>query len=101
MSTVTESVFVFDRTAPIIVYKGDTTISAKAGKEITFNEIVVYDSVDEDPQYYVFVIERGIYRNITAERKFTFTKKGDYTVRYIAADASDNTSVFDVMVTVK
>ena len=101
VSTVTESVFVFDRTAPIIVYKGDTTISAKAGKEITFDEIVVYDSVDEDPQYYVFVIERGIYRNITAERKFTFTKKGDYTVRYIAADASDNTSVFDVMVTVK
>ena len=101
VSTVTESVFVFDRTAPIIVYKGDTTISAKAGKEITFNEIVVYDSVDEDPHYYVFVIERGIYKNITAERKFTFTNKGDYTVRYIAADASDNTSVFDVKVTVK
>lgn len=96
------SLYVFDKTPPLIVYNGQTEMTVSVGSAVTFPEISVFDSVDTAPQYVVFVIERdGAYKNITADRTYTFGVKGTYSVRYIAYDADDNTATVDVRITVR
>ena len=100
--TLQRSLNVFDRTAPIIVYTGATEMSVKVGEAVTFEPIVVYDSVDENASYRLFVIEKNqAYKNITDSRTYMFHAAGVYKVRYIAYDASDNITVKEITVTVK
>ena len=100
--TVPYSVFVFDRQAPHIRYTGATEMTVSANSAVSFETVTVVDSVDPAPQYLLFVIdEYGMYRNITASHSYTFTRAGVYTVRYYAFDASDNSVMLDVRVTVQ
>lgn len=99
---IPHTLYVFDKAAPFIEYGGAEEISAKTGEEVKFEQVKVIDAVDENPEYYLFVEEKDLsYKNITATHGYTFTRAGVYKVKYIAFDASDNTSVKEITVTVK
>lgn len=96
------TLYVFDRTAPLIKYGGKDSYEVKAGETVTFTAAEIFDTVDENPSYWLFVVEKDMsYVNITATHKYVFDRLGVYAVKYVAYDASDNTSVKEIRVTVK
>ena len=81
---------------------GKALVGAKAGETVTFTAAEIFDTVDENPSYWLCVVEKDMsYVNNTATHKYVFDRLGVYTVKYVAYDASDNTSVKEIRVTVK
>ena len=95
-------IYVFDEFAPLIDYTGKTEYTCKVGETITFDSAKVYDSTDEEPALYVFVLELNAKMiAITDTMQYTFTEKGTYKVRYYAEDANDNFDIVEITVYVK
>ena len=94
--------YVLDKGAPRIQYLGEMEITCSAGESVKFDSAKAFDSVDEEPKLYVFVVEKDLgVKDITNILEYTFTQKGVYTVRYYACDESYNHDIVNVTVIVK
>lgn len=74
----------------------------KAGRTCTFAEATAYDAVDATPTVIVILINDDLlYTDVTKSMSYTFTEKGEYTLRYYAYDDNYNNAYLDVTIIVE
>ena len=96
------SISVFDLDAPTLHYKGESVLHVKAGRTCTFAEATAYDAVDATPTVIVILINDDLlYTDVTKSMSYTFTEKGEYTLRYYAYDDNYNNAYLDVTIIVE
>ncbi len=98
---VSYDVYVYDLTKPYIVYNGAEKMYCAVGETLTFDNVKVYDAVDEELNVCVFLIEpKGVMNMLKDDLSFTFNQVGWYTLRYYVYDSNYNTAMLDVKILV-
>lgn len=98
-ATLTLVVNVRDNEPPTIGIEQEELV-VYVGTEVTIPVPIVVDDVSVDKQY-VFVIDTlNNMINVTGETTYTPTKKGIYTIRYVAIDSSGNYGIKDLILKV-
>ncbi len=100
---VSEERFVFnvvDSIPPIITVQGSLPTYLALNTEYTFPSAVVFDNVTQNCKYYVIVSRPDGMREAVSGNKYTFTRKGMYTVSYYVTDEYMNVTqkTFDIWV---
>lgn len=101
-----KSIIVLDVESPIIKLKGSVVATAKVGNAYQFNEVNISDNISKKFTVGVVIIsENDVYEYVVTKtndmpKKYTFTAKGKYIVRYFAIDEVGNLGYLDTVVTV-
>ena len=85
------TVYVMDREKPILIVSNDGNASFKVNEEITIPSASATDNVDGNLKVYCLIIDGSGHRVcVESGTKYTFVKKGTYTLRYFAVDSTGN-----------
>ena len=98
---VVREVALYDTSAPVIDYVGETKYTIKTGESVRLNKFDVYDNVDKELQYRIFIIDiHGQMQNKSIGEKYVFNEKGRYIIRHVAYDTAGNYAIVDIAVSV-
>lgn len=101
IANVIKEVTLYDKSAPVIDYVGETKYTVKAGESVVLKKFDAYDAVDETIQYKIFIIDTdGKLKEQSIGEKYVFNEKGRYTIRHVAYDTSGNYAILDIAVSV-
>lgn len=103
-ASVRRQIYVFDETKPQLTLDGSLAATAGRNETLTLpgatatdNETVTVDLIVIFPSGQMRLLERG---ESLAQRTYQVTEPGDYCFRYVATDASGNTTIRDLTVRV-
>lgn len=79
-----------DTTPPMIFIDGEIPSTLALNTTFTFPPATVFDNVQQDCQYYIFVLAPNGRRTMVTNNQYTFDQVGTYEVQYYAFDGDMN-----------
>ena len=101
MGLKTFTVNVFDKTPPVLDYRGKDAYRVKQGKNLKLPVCNVFDAMDAEAFVRVYAVIDCTYIDVTGRGEYGFTKKGKYILRYVGVDRNGNYAILDIPVTVE